>query len=394
MVSNSQAAATLAEKAGNVINKGESAEVASAADQLGRTFKALKNVSGPMATAINAAAQQVSEGANKTTVQRKLYAEVVAAMELEFKGKRRDGWAQSTGDRFAELEARIDAARKKCSTGYGCGSTCISLRKECRSKPGSSISQERLKRLQQLAKGEISPRGLGVPRGAAATALATDIQGRRNARAQELLAGRQANRQVKPLAPAQAKTLQPTVVDVEVMPSSGGLAITRQPAAGGLATPGAAAGPRPGSVAAAMRASIEAMRQLDVQQMSRMANDLFESEWTVERNRQWKKLSKEEAKAQFIAKMGQDMQAERAKIAQQSAAAAAAGSGQAKPGSVAAAMRANIEAMKASDQRMAELNRRVVDLRRKAMALELGDLPDELPQAAPPARRRRQLPKG
>ena len=292
------------------------------------------------------------------------------------------------------LDAPGAGGKKRCSRGYGCGSTCISLQKECRSKPGSSISQERLKRLQQLAQGEVAPRGLGVPRGAAATALATDIQGRRNARAQELLAGRQANRQVKPLAPAQAKTLQPTVVDVEVMPSSGGLAITRQPAAGGLATPGAAAGPRPGSVAAAMRASIEAMRQLDVQQMSRMANDLFESEWTVERNRQWKKLSKEEAKAQFIAKMGQDMQAERAKIAQQSAAAAAAGSGQAKPGSVAAAMRANIEAMKASDQRMAELNRRVVDLRRKAMALELGDLPDELPQAAPPARRRRQLPKG
>jgi hypothetical protein len=173
-----------------------------------------------------------------------------------------------------------------------------------------------------------------------------------------------------------------------------GLATIRQPAAKGLATPGAAAGPRPGSVAAAMRASIETMRQLDVQQMSRMANDLFESKWTVERNRQWKKLSKEEAKAQFIAKMGQDMQAERAKIAQQSTAAAAAGNGQAKSGSVAAAMRANIEAMKASDRRMAELDRRVVDLRRKTMALELGDLPDELPQAAPPARRRRQLPKG
>jgi len=209
MVSNSQAAATLAEKAGNVINKGESAEVASAADQLGRTFKALKNVSGPMATAINAAAQQVSEGANKTTVQRKLYAEVVAAMELEFKGKRRDGWAQSTGDRFAELEARIDAARKRCQTGYGCGSTCISLQKECRSKPGSSISKERLKRIQRLARGEVAPRGLGVPGQTAAAAMAASVQGQRSQRAVELQAKRQARaRQPAPVAAITAAEIK------------------------------------------------------------------------------------------------------------------------------------------------------------------------------------------
>jgi len=217
MVSNSQAAATLAEKAGNVINKGESAEVASAADQLGRTFKALKNVSGPMATAINAAAQQVSEGANKTTVQRKLYAEVVAAMELEFKGKRRDGWGQSTIDRFAELEARIDAAKKKCSTGYGCGSTCISLRKECRARPSSSIGKERLKRLLALAGGGVSDqRGIAPVRAAEATALAGALEQRREEKAQQLKGTRQkataddlAKRLIKAEANLAAKSKMP-----------------------------------------------------------------------------------------------------------------------------------------------------------------------------------------
>jgi hypothetical protein len=45
------------------------------------------------------------------------------------------------------LQHRIDALRRKCSTGYGCGSTCISLQKECRVSPGSSIGKQRLKRL-------------------------------------------------------------------------------------------------------------------------------------------------------------------------------------------------------------------------------------------------------
>lgn len=343
--------------------------------------------------------------------------------------KRSDGLSRWVAD---ILEARIDALRRKCQTGYSCGSTCISLQKECRARPGSAISRERLERLQQLAKEEVAPRGLGVPRGAAATALATDIQERRRARAAELTgqraarnglptgplrtrysvgtgAGSPATQQpamtnspvpvqpIKRSAPMGASALQPTVVDVEVMPSSGGLATTRQPAAGGLATPGAAAGPRPGSLAAAMRASIEAMRQLDVQQMSQIANDLFESKWTVEKSRSWKKLSKEEAKAEFIAKMGQDMQDGSAKLRREMATAAASNPPSNRPSkdfSIADVMRANIEAMKASDARMEELQQRTRELRRKAMALELGDLPDDLPQAAPPARRRRQLPKG
>jgi len=32
--------------------------------------------------------------------------------------------------RHRALQQRIDAARKKCSVGYSCGSTCITVRKE------------------------------------------------------------------------------------------------------------------------------------------------------------------------------------------------------------------------------------------------------------------------
>jgi hypothetical protein len=52
------------------------------------------------------------------------------------------------------LQHRIDALRKKCSTGYGCGSACISLRKECRVSPGSATGKQRMKRLLALAASE------------------------------------------------------------------------------------------------------------------------------------------------------------------------------------------------------------------------------------------------
>lgn len=85
------------------------------------------------------------------------------------------------------LEARIDALRRKCSTGYSCGSTCISLRKECRTTPGSTIGKERLKRLLALAAGEKVPqRGIAPVRAAEATALAGQLEQHRAERAQQL----------------------------------------------------------------------------------------------------------------------------------------------------------------------------------------------------------------
>jgi hypothetical protein len=77
------------------------------------------------------------------------------------------------------LEARLDALKRRCSTGYGCGSACISVKKECRSSPAAATSRERLQRLEQLARGEIKPRGIGVPKAEEARAMATELQAQR-----------------------------------------------------------------------------------------------------------------------------------------------------------------------------------------------------------------------
>lgn len=92
--------------------------------------------------------------------------------------------------RLDAFQARLDALKRRCSTGYGCGSACISVKKECRSEGKASTSKERLQRLEQLARGEIKPRGLGVPKVAEARALVEEIQARRGQRAQELRAQR------------------------------------------------------------------------------------------------------------------------------------------------------------------------------------------------------------
>ncbi len=74
------------------------------------------------------------------------------------------GW-ELRSDSFLQLRAptghRLDfrrtaapsAQKRKCTTGYSCGSSCISLQKECRIAPGSAIGKARLRRLQQLAAG-------------------------------------------------------------------------------------------------------------------------------------------------------------------------------------------------------------------------------------------------
>lgn len=99
-------------------------------------------------------------------------------------------------DRLELVEARIDAARRKCTTGYGCGSTCISLRKECRSQGGPG-SRERIQRLEQLSRGEVKPRGLGTPKPAEAAAMAEGLRSARGSKAQELLGQRKATREAK-----------------------------------------------------------------------------------------------------------------------------------------------------------------------------------------------------
>lgn len=100
-------------------------------------------------------------------------------------------------DRLEMVEARLDAARRKCTTGYSCGSTCINVKKECRSEGGAAISKERIARLEQLSKGEVKPRGLGTPKPAEAQAMAERLRGARGSKAQELLGQRKATREAK-----------------------------------------------------------------------------------------------------------------------------------------------------------------------------------------------------
>jgi len=80
--------------------------------------------------------------------------------------------------RLDQLTVRWDAAKRRCTTGYSCGSSCISLKKECRSEGGAATSKERIARLEQLARGQIKPRGIGALRPAQAMALAENLRTR------------------------------------------------------------------------------------------------------------------------------------------------------------------------------------------------------------------------
>jgi hypothetical protein len=72
--------------------------------------------------------------------------------------------------------ARLDAVKRKCSTGYGCGRACISVQKECRKEARSTASKERISRLEQLARGEVKPRGIGALKPAEAKAKAKALR--------------------------------------------------------------------------------------------------------------------------------------------------------------------------------------------------------------------------
>ena len=127
-VSKAKAASSLAEKGGNVINQEQSAKVAGEASEALGVFERLKSSTGPISSALNRAADRVEAGEAEATVRKELERDVFEAVqaELEAVGLRKRPRADS-------LQERIDALKRKCSTGYGCGSACITLRKECRS---------------------------------------------------------------------------------------------------------------------------------------------------------------------------------------------------------------------------------------------------------------------
>ncbi len=110
------------------------------------------------------------------------------------------------------LDASGAGGKKRCSRGYGCGSTCISLRKECRARPSSSIGKERLKRLRELvAGGASSQRGIAPVRQKEAGELAGAIGARRGEKAALLKSARQqaAAEKAQAAAAAAAKVATP-----------------------------------------------------------------------------------------------------------------------------------------------------------------------------------------
>jgi len=100
------------------------------------------------------------------------------------------------------VEARLDALKRRRSTGYSCGSTCITVKKECRSQAGPG-SRERIQRLEQLARGEIKPRGIGVPKAAEAKAMARQL--RAEIKEQQALVNAERKRQQAAAAAAGVK---------------------------------------------------------------------------------------------------------------------------------------------------------------------------------------------
>jgi hypothetical protein len=196
-VSKAKAATSLTEKGGNVINQEQSAKVAGEASEALGVFERLKSSAGPISSALNRAADRVEAGEAEATVRKELERDVFAAVEQELVavGLRKRPRADS-------LQERIDALKRQCRTGYSCGSTCISLRKECRTSPGSAIGKERLKRLMALAAGGASSqRGIAPVKAEEAGKMAQAITAGRAQRAAEL---RGARAQQKP---AEAPTL-------------------------------------------------------------------------------------------------------------------------------------------------------------------------------------------
>jgi hypothetical protein len=139
-------------------------------------------------------------------------------------------------------------------------------------------------------------------------------------------------------------------------------------------------------LADAMRQAIQQMKAADVRQMSMLANQLFESEWSLERKGKWKGMTKAAAQQAYIQEFGQQLQEARAQRQRQAQQTQPAGSG--APMKLSQRMRQLTKAMKASDERMAKLGEKIFELRRRTMDL------DDPSQGEMPGATRRALPKG
>ena len=432
-VSKAKAATSLTEKGGNVINQEQSAKVAGEASEALAVFERLKSSSGPISSALNRAADRVEAGEPEAKVRQELERDVFAAVEAELVavGLRKRPRADS-------LQARLDALKRRCSTGYGCGSACISLRKECRTSPGSSTGKERLKRLLALAAGGPSgQRGIAPVMAGEAGGLAAAITSRRGQQAAQLRGARaqqaaaktapdtftsddpknsvltNPGRQDPGLAP---KGKEQGLTAQEVSTSTQQAAFARQQqhaakAAGdqrgaqawrkeertverqrlqGAITrgqqsqrslfgateydqtmplfqqPAVAAGSQQAPrISDVLRATTEQLKAADARQMGKIAENLFEAGWTIDRRTRYRGMSKDQAREQFKVEFRQKMQ-QQAASPEAAANSAAMRQRAGASGSVAGAMKSILEDMKAQDQRLEDLQRQSIDLRIQA----------------------------
>jgi hypothetical protein len=91
---------------------------------------------------------------------------------------------------FQKVKFQQQSSKRKCVKGYGCGSSCIAMQKECRINPSSAMSKARLKQLQTLAK----------EGNASAGQTAERVQQQRNQKAGALREGRQVEQLKKLMA--------------------------------------------------------------------------------------------------------------------------------------------------------------------------------------------------
>ncbi len=456
-VSKAKAATSLQEKGGNVINQEQSSKVASEASEALDVFKRLKSTSGPISSALNRAADRVEAGESESKVRQELEREVFAAVEqkLTSAGLRKRPRADS-------LEARIDALKRKCSTGYGCGAACISLRKECRTSPSSSIGKQRLKRLLEIAAGEgPGQRGIAPVKAKEAGELAAGIGKQRGAKAAQLRMVRQISAEAPNMTPREQRLVdlakkQLTAADKvptqspKAAASPGDFGLTNpspqtpgqapKPKEQGLTTqdvttssqqaafarqqqqaaraagdergaqawrqeertvernrlanaittrnqsqtalfgateydqsmpllqqqPAGAVQPRQTpKIADVLRQTTAQLKAADARQMGMIAEQLFETSWTIDRRTRFRGMSKDQARDQFKADLLKQMQ-EQAASPEAAERAAAMRDRAAASGSVSGAMKAVLEAMQAQDKRLEDLQRKAIDLRLQA----------------------------
>jgi hypothetical protein len=125
-------------------------------------------------------------------------------------------------------------------------------------------------------------------------------------------------------------------------------------------------GPRPTpKISDVLRATTEQLKAADARQMGKIAENLFEAGWTIDRRTRYRGMSKDQAREQFKGELRQKMQQQAA--SPKAAANSAAMSQRAgASGSVAGAMKSILEGMKAQDQRLEDLQRQSIDLRIQA----------------------------